>query len=136
MFDDPQKELRRMERLLAEEGPEEETDDGWLDDELAEAHRLLGDELPEDDEEDMDQTRIYRNFANGYGQPQVRNYANGYGAHPQPRNRDRVDEDIEEYSDRVYEEPKEKSNRWLVILACLETLGIVAVALYWVLVLL
>ena len=60
MFDDPRKELRRLEeQLLAEEdpGPDVPEDALWLDDELEEARRLLGDEMP-DDEEDRKSTRL------------------------------------------------------------------------------
>ena len=49
-------------------------------------------------------------------------------------NTDRVDVDLESYSDALEQPdaPKEKGIRGLVILACLETAAIVAVILYWV----
>lgn len=112
MFDDPQKELQRLEQLLLDEEAERPVEDShsWDDDlDLDEIRALL-----DDRDEDMDQTRVYG---------AVRNYANGYGA---PRNRDAADVNLEQYSDRVYDEPREKSNRGLVILAVLETLGIAA----------
>ena len=137
MFDDPRKELRRLEeQLLAEEAPQPPApeEDVWLDDELEEARRLLGDELSGDEEDDPP---VYRNYANGYGShPPVRNYANGYGQPGRVRNRDRFDRDLEEYSDQVHDEPREKGVRGLVILACLELLGIAAVIVYWLLFLL
>ena len=111
MFDDPKEELRRLaERLLEEEEPESPGD--WLED----AHRLLGDDPYEEEEEEPD-----------WQEPAVRNFANGYGwGRP-------VYSDVpEEYSD----EPREKGVRGLVILACLELLGIGALVAYWLLVLL
>ena len=48
------------------------------------------------------------------------------------RNNDRLDVDLDSYSQDVYEQPpKEKSARGLVILAILESLGIAAIILYW-----
>ena len=48
------------------------------------------------------------------------------------RNNDRLDVDLDDYSQDVYEQPpKEKSARGLVILAILESLGIAAIILYW-----
>ena len=131
MFDDPRKELRRLEeQLLAEEdpGPDVPEDTLRMDDELEEARRLLGAEMPEDEEaEDEDpEPMVYRNFANGYGRRQS----------VPVRNRDRFDRDLEEYSDQVHDEPREKGVRGLVILACLELLGIAAVIVYWLLFLL
>lgn len=128
MFDDPQKELQRLEKLLLEEEPEEPTwEVAWenADEELDEIRALLDGKDP-----DMDQTRVYGAVTQT---PSVRNYANGYGA---SRNTDPADVDLDAYSDRVYDEPQEKSNRGLVILAVLETLGIAALVAYWVLVLL
>lgn len=155
MFDDPRKELQRMEaQLLASEqqpaAPAQEDD--WLERELAEAHRLLGDDVPSGaaSRSDMDQTQVYRNYANGYGQqPPVRNYANGYGQQPPVRNYANgygtrtapapAEEEIdEEYSDQVEEEVpvKEKGVGFLTFLACVEALGILGVVVYWLLVLL
>ena len=48
------------------------------------------------------------------------------------RNNDRLDVDLDDYSQDVYEQPpKEKSARGLVILAILESLGIAAIILFW-----
>ena len=126
MFDDPRKELRRLEeQLLAEEdpGPDVPEDTLWLDDELEEARRLLGDETPDDEEEEDEdpEPMVYRNFANGYGRRQS----------APVRNRDRFDRDLEEYSDQVHDEPREKGVRGLVILACLELLGILGILGWW-----
>ena len=129
MFDDPQKELKRLEeQLLAEE------DSNWLDNELEAMHRLLGDEPKK---ADMDETRVYRNFANGYGE-QIRNYANGYGA-GQPADKapgEEADPELDTYSDEEPAAEKEKGIKGFVILACLEALGIVGIIVYWLLVLL
>ena len=105
MFDDPKKELERLQQLLDGE------DDRWLDDQLAEAHRLMGDPVPE--EEPPAEVRRFRG-----------------------RNTDPADVDMVGYSDEIHDEPKKKGVRGLVILACLELLGIAAVAAYWLLVLL
>ena len=110
MFDDPKEELRRLQqRLLAEEDREEpESDEDWLED------------APCDEEEEEPE------------EPPVRNYANGYG---KARNRDRADLDLEDYSEEVYHAPREKGVGGLVALACLELLGIAALAFYWFLML-
>ena len=105
MFDDPGKELNRLQQQLLEE------DDGWLDDALADAHRLLGDD---GDEEDI---------APAPGRP----------AAARTRNTDRSDPDLEAYSRAVHDEPKKKGVAGLVFLLCLELLGIAAVAAYWLL---
>ena len=48
------------------------------------------------------------------------------------RNNDRLDEDLDSYSQDVYEQPpKEKGVGGLVFLAILESLGIAAIILYW-----
>ena len=140
MFDDPRKELQRLQQeLLAEEEemePDFPEEDDWLDRELAEAKALSGYQEPA-------QPQV-RNYANGYGagsrpaarqipaQPQQRTYMSGYSAYREERpdyrgNMDRYDEEIEE---------EENSIRGLVALACLLTAGILGVALYWVFVLL
>lgn len=136
MFDNPQEELRRLQnRLLEEEenreAPEETEEqmevespafeEDWLED----ARRFLEEE-PAAARPGFDETRVYATGEDA--EPRIRNYANGYG---KVQNRDRADLDLEEYSDRVYEAPREKGLWGLVILACLETLGIVAVVAYW-----
>ena len=48
------------------------------------------------------------------------------------RNNDRLDVDLDSYSQDVYEQPpKEKGVGGLVSLAILESLGIAAIILYW-----
>ena len=135
VFDDPRKNLHRLQQeLLAEEETYEEelSEEDWLDQELAEAKALSG-------YEEQPQVPV-RNFANGYGAaPQPRNYGegqprtymSGYSTYQQARPAYR---EQPQYEDE--EIPEEKGIRSLVALAVLLTLGIVAVAAYWVLVLL
>lgn len=117
MFDDPKKNLRRMEEALweaeYEDTPEEENPD-WTEGEedwLEQAKELLDEDPP------------IRNHANGYG---ARNYAVDF---------DRtVYDDEEEMDDKkaVYDDaPPPKGIGGLVFLAVLELLGIVAIALWW-----
>ena len=129
MFDDPRKELRRLEEeLLAaeyeEEEPIEEYDEfedfGAYDEDeviLAEARALIGDEEPP----------IYRNHANGYGARQ-----------PNPA----VDFNRTVYADEEFDEAdavlvekrkKEKGIGGLVFLAILELIGILGILGWWVL---
>lgn len=118
MFDDPKKELKKLEQqLLAEEENE------WLDDQLAQAHALLGDDI---EPEDMDATRIYRD---DFGKMPVRNYANGYAA---PRQTCDYDEQYVDEPDTAQEEaPREKGIAGLIVLALLEMLAIAVVIVYW-----
>ena len=120
MFDDPKKELNRLQRELLEEEEayEEEyrSEEDWLDDEIAEAKAMLG--MDEEEEE----PEIYRNYANGYGRQQPR---------PAPR---------QEYVDVADEEEEElpplDDTRGQRILTFLLVAGILAVAGYWAVVLL
>ena len=119
MFDDPKKNLRRMEEALWEaeyessQPGESDDDPDWTEDDwLEEAKELL-------DHEDIP----IRNHANGYG---ARNYAVDFER--------TVYDDEDEMDDRkaVYDEgPRPKGIGGLVILAALELLGIVAIALWW-----
>lgn len=154
MFDDPQKELRRLQQqLLAEEeeyneydenGGEYLTEEEWLEQELAEAKALSGYQEP--------QQAPVRNYANGYG-AQPRRSQGGYGAQPGQQQRSPYDQrsyrggyptqereayrpGVRNYSEEALEEEAEKGVGGLVLLAILLTLGIVGVAAYWVLVLL
>ena len=164
MFDDPQKELRRLQQqLLAEEEEYDEyeedylTEDEWLEQELAEAKALSGYQEPRE--------KPIRNYANGYGTqaPQPRQSRSGYAAQPHqgypPQQRGQYDpyqrsylsgrsgydlQDREAYrptvrnysEEAIEEEEEEKGVGGLVFLAILLTLGIVGVSAYWVLVLL
>lgn len=116
IFDDPRKSLEQLQRQLLqeeEEAYEEEylTEEEWLDEELAEAKALLEKNYEEAEED----TLLYRNFANDYGQ------------HRQPRQY----EDFEEDDEEELEESAPRGNGQLV-LTFLLLAGIVAVAVYWV----
>lgn len=118
MFDDPKKELKRLEaQLLAEEEHQDgsagaddwfEDEEDWLDAELCEARILMG-ESPVRSGRPEDVFRF-------------------------------LEEDAEEEApaapipavDRAGRKRKEKGVGGLVFLACLETLGIIAVLLWWV----
>ena len=109
MFDDPRRELQRLEKeLLAEE------EDAWLDEQLQEAHALLGD-APEPE--------VPRRSA-----MPVRNFANGYG-----RDVPVFEEEEEEYD---VPQPRERGLGALVLLAALETLGILSIIAYWMIMIL
>ena len=124
VFDDPKKNLHRLQQeLLAEEEEYEEdylSEDDWLDQELAEARVLAGlDAEPE---------------APVRGSVQQRSYLSGYSAYQQERPAYESREVY--YEDEEIDEEEEQGIRGLVALAVVLTLGIVAVAAYWVLVLL
>lgn len=125
MFDDPKKELQRLEReLLAAEYEEEEEEreaefgsefDFEEEDWLREAKALIG------EEEEIP----IRNHANGYG-TRPRNYATDF---------DRTvydDEEIDEDKAVFADPPKSKGIGGLVLLALLEVLGILAIVWWWI----
>ena len=116
MFDDPKKELRRMQdELLAAEMEE------WL--EQTQSQDI--NELLDDAKDFLEEEPPVRNFANGYG-AQPRNYAVDF---------DRTVYDDEEFDDDAavfVEEPKKKGIGGLVFLAILELIGIVAIVVWWI----
>ena len=116
MFDDPRKALNRLQQELLEEEEEYEeeylSEDEWLDEEIAEAKAMLG----MDEADDEDDPVIYRNFANGYGRP--------------ARYREESVDDEEE-EEIVVDDTKGQR-----ILMFLLVMGILAVAGYWMVVLL
>ena len=81
MHKDTQEALARLEEALLEEAPE-------LNDEDLDA--LLEEFLEEDDQSFADYPQAYQNFANGY---------HAYNA-------DETDEDLDVYSDELFEEPE------------------------------
>ena len=139
MFNDRERELERLsEALLQDDEDEESPEDGENEDGYDEDY---DEEYYEDEDYDeevappeyiYDDTRAapgpvaYQNFSNGYGRNK-RNGASGYRAY----NSDDCDEDLDAFSQEVYEEPPEKSNLGLVITACVlaTILGIVALFL-------
>lgn len=108
---DRQEELERLEKeLLAdteEETPEEETF------------------LEEDDTQIGDAPVVYQNFANNYGKD-LRNFASGYRAY----NSDRVDMELEEFSQEVRNEEKPASIWVPAVLTAL--IGAVVGAILWI----
>lgn len=129
MFRDAKEELARLEaELLATERAEE--NDALLEAFLREEdgeEDPLEDYLEDDvDFEDMD-------FGDHPGMV-YQNYSNNYGRNPQPRaayNSDRTDEDLNVYSDEVYQGQKDNI-RGLLITALVLLGGIFAVLLFWV----
>lgn len=125
MFDDPRKELNRLQaELLAqeeEEYPEENRVSGDFDEELDDILALIREEK----EEYPRQEPIYRNYANNYGRrmPDVPTDEDGEEDHALY---------ADEYEPRKKKKKKEKGIRGLVFLAILETLGILAIAAWWV----
>ena len=121
MFRDKEEELQRLSRQLREmEEPEEQ---------IEEEEEPDVDELLQEDTHIGDMTDgVYRNASNGYGQ-NLRNFASGYKAY----NGDRVDVDMEEFSDeiRAEDEPVEKGFTGLVVTAFVIAAAAVGVLVYW-----
>lgn len=131
MFDDPQKELEQLQAKLLEQ-------EDWFERELDSAKRMIGDmPAPKQPKAAPVQAAPVQTVPVSAKLPTpepaapVRNYANGYGTQP----RRKPVQPHEDY-DREELEPKKKSIKGLVILALLETLGILALAGYWLLFLL
>ena len=120
MFDDPKQELEKLQAQLLEQ-------EDWFERELDSAKRMIGDMPAPKAKAAIQPEAPVRNYANGYGekqdQPQIRELKLAEEA-PQPKPKAKN------------KKKKEKSNRGLIILALLETLGILGLAAYWVLVLL
>lgn len=126
MFKDTDQELARLEaELLKEEAPvvEEETDEEYLEEEI-----IPPPEYFYEDTRAADGPAVYQNYSNDYGK-NLRNYASGYRAY----NSDDIDEDLESFSDDVYEGQPQRSNAGLLITACVLAAAIAAVALFLVL---
>lgn len=122
MFKDTEEALRRFEaELLAqeqeeeqEENPAEETIDDLLSDE--ELNLLL------QDTQVIGSAVRYQNHANGFTQPQKA---------PHIYNSDNVEQDPEVLSDQLLEEKRSGGTGGLVALACVLTLGIVGILIWW-----
>ena len=145
MFRDTKEELRRLEEeLLAAEREASE---------MARADRLLEEFLAEEDGYDDSEEDFMQDYPAGLvaGSGGYRNYSNHYGQDPnygqpqnygQPRNyrqpqtpppvynTDWTDEDLEEYSQEVYEQPRDDL-RGLVVLAMFLLAGILGVLAFW-----
>ncbi len=136
MFDDPKKELQRLQdELLAAE--EEEWDD------LSDIQDLLDDY----EEEDSVESLLQEFGADAEEEPRYQNYANGYGRRParpvyEEEAVPELDDDAVLYREdartkkKAKKEKKEKGIGCLVFLAVLETMGILAIAAWWAVMLL
>ena len=128
MFDDPKKELERLEEeLLAAEAPDDEFEQMY-----SEILEEFGEKEPTTDEEylrDMMTEPPVRNHANGYGTRPVQNRS--ASANPRPAVRPNVYEDTAARS--VPAPKKSKVNRNLMIAICVECLGIAGVVVWWML---
>ena len=137
MFKDTDEALARLEAELLREDEETEQlaeEDVSIYDEVFE--EILEEEADLPPEYTYVDTRategpvIYQNFSNNYGKD-LRNYANNYQAY----NTDVTDEDLDSFSEEVLQSEPEKSNAALVLIACLLTLGIVAMVFVWLILL-
>ena len=106
MFDDPDRELSRLQRQLLDEEQELEE----LMDEYGEADF---EECFQEDYEDETRDVFFRNHANGYG-ADIRNFANGY----------RGEALLEEEEDEGFEEYEGKHHR------CRSARGLMAVVIF------
>ena len=143
MFKDTDQELARLseELLMAEEEEEfdeyeeeedyEEFEEDYEEDDCVEDYEEQEEAPPEYIYEDTRAAQgpaVYQNYSNDYGR-NLRNYATGYQAY----NSDDCDEDLDAFSEEVYEEPEERSNTGLLILACVLATILGAVMLFMVL---
>ena len=145
MFKDTDQELARLseELLMAEQEEDldeyedeeayddEEYEDEYEDDEYVDDEYEEEEAPPEYIYEDTRAARgpaVYQNYSNDYGR-NLRNYATGYQAY----NSDDCDEDLDAFSEEVYEGPEERSNTGLLILACVLATILGAVMLFVVL---
>ena len=112
MFKDRDEELWRIQQALLAEEPEEESDED-------------ADFLPEETTI-SNGSGVYKNFSNSYG-ASLRNYASGYRAY----NRDKTDDDLEEYSQDVWEGKPKGRLTGLVVAIVLLSLGILGILAFW-----
>ena len=134
-----------QQELLAVE--EEEYQEDFLEDEEDDLGELTETEEEEagsieeyfdGDYADQEEEPIYRNHANGYGQ-QVKNFANSYGrGNPKKFDDDDFFDESFEDEDVLYQKDyrkalkkKRRQNFGLAVLALLELMAIVAIALWW-----
>lgn len=120
MFKDTEAELQRLEaELLAQEEPEQQKenfcDEEYDSDEPTMIFRESDDDLIDE----------IRQVLNGYDTPSQRP-VKAYNA-------DRTEEDLEEYSRQVWEDDrkKDRTGAWLVAVAVILTISIVALVGYW-----
>lgn len=127
MFDDPRDALKKLEQqLLAdEEKLAPKADDDWFEKELQEAKTLIGEPRGSAAQKAAGQPRQIPD--------QVRNYANNYGR--SVRGSGPVNLAKSTFDGEVVEKPKITGIKVLTVIAILETLGILGLAAYWLLVL-
>lgn len=113
MFKDTQDELKRLEQELLWE--EEQEEDDSVEALLRKVDILLEEDTPK-----------YQNYSNGYGRQPQRPVSN-YRAY----NTDKTDEDINVYSDEVYEPEKETGIVGLMVTAAIELAAIFVILAYW-----
>lgn len=153
MFDDPSRELRRLEEeLLAEE--EEEEFEQSEEDEYGEYDEFFDEDDLNDALYGSDQGWVDNLDELLSGEPEVRNHANGYGTRmkaPQkkvsqaskkkkkakkvkkaPVYEEEEYEELDEDAAVFDEDYKDKGIGGLVFLAILEIIGILAVVLWWI----
>ena len=114
MFDDPKKELQRLQEQLLQ-------DEEWFEKELESAKAMIG-EGPGKSQA-ISKQKPRKDAELRRSDPMIRNYANGYGQKRPPVRNTEV------------RKPR-KGIGGLVVLATLETMGIVGIVAYWMLVLL
>lgn len=133
MFKDTDQELARLEAELLKE---EETDEFYpeeTEDYDPEEENFYPEEEPEAEpvEYDYEDTRaadgpaVYQNYSNDYGR-NLRNFASGYRAY----NSDECDEDLDAFSEDVYDAQPESGNHGLLITACILAAILGGVVLY------
>lgn len=155
MFDDPSRELRRLEEeLLAEEEEEEEFEQSE-EDEYGEYDEFFDEDDLNDALYGSDQGWVDNLDELLSEEPEVRNHANGYGTRKQapqkkvsqaskkkekkakkakkaPVYEEEEYEQLDEDAAVFDEDYKEKGIGGLVFLAILEIIGILAVVLWWI----
>lgn len=125
MFDDPKKELRRMEQELL--AAEYEKDSEEMEPEFGAGFEF----------EEEDWLREAKALIGEEEEIPIRNHANGYGTRPRNHAVDFErtvydDEEMDEKKAVFTDEPKPKGIGGLVLLALLEVLGIVAIVWWWI----
>ena len=137
MFDDPKKELRRLqEQLLAEE--EDEYEEFEEEDEYEEYEEEYEDVDDYEDDPDLEDIDELLEEDDEEEEPSYRNYANRYGR-GRPKEFDYLEDDEEmDEPDFLSREDyrrgrrkKKKGNLGWVIIAFLEVIAISAIALWW-----
>ena len=116
------------EEDLSEEEYDEDYDEDYEDEDYEEDEEQAPPEYIYDDTRAAQGPAVYQNYSNDYGR-NLRNYASGYQAY----NSDDCDEDLDAFSEEVYEEPPEKDNTGLLVTACVLATILGAVVLFVVL---